>query len=143
MAPGDDPSIPDDDELYRRVSDGSPNMVVVDALSGNRRPSSAAFKPDDDGVSVYREGVLRSRGLSAADLVVQPGNLVVSLPVSAVRALSLGVRNDPWPRDIPDPDHPRNAAHALIVGWDGLGKSARRQRQKALSELPTLRFVFP
>ena len=143
MGPGDDASIPDDEELNRRLSDESPNMVVVDALSGARRPSSGAFKPDDDGVSVYREGVLRSRGLTAADLVVRPGNLVVSLPVGAVRAISLGVRDDPWPRGIPDPDHPRNAAHALIVGWDGLGKSARRQRQRALSELPSLRFVFP
>lgn len=143
MAPGDDANIPDNEALYRRLSDDSPNMVVVDALSGVRRPSSGAFKPDDDGVSVYRESVLQGRGLTAADVVVRPGNLVVSLPVRAVRAISLGVSDDPWPRDIPDPDHPRNAAHALIIGWDGLGKSARRQRQRALSELPSLRFVFP
>lgn len=34
MTPGDDANTPDDEALYRRLSDDSPNMVVVDALSG-------------------------------------------------------------------------------------------------------------
>ena len=140
----DDPSIDDDDRLYRRLSDNGPNMIAVDVLTGDRRPTSGAFKPDDDGVSVYRESLLQQASLSAADVVRAPQNLVVALPVGAVRSIRpLGVRDDPWPTRIPDEDHPRNAAHALINGWDGLSTSERRRRQKALAELPSLEFIYP
>jgi len=67
----------------------------------------------------------------------------VSIPVADVLSIPLGAQPDPWPSDIPDPEHPRNAAHALIVGWEGLTKSARKERQRALASLPSLRFVFP
>lgn len=54
-------------------------------------------------------------------------NRVVSVRAGEVRALdSLGVVDDPWPRDIPDACHQRNGAHALITTWDGLGAGARR-----------------
>lgn len=140
----DDPTIRDDDRLYRRLSDSSPNMIATDALTGVRRPSSGAFKPDDDGVSVYRESLLQRDALTAADVVRSPQNLVVALPVGDVRAISpLGVRDDPWPVGIPDETHPRNAAHALINGWHGLSTGERRRRQRALAELVSLEFVYP
>lgn len=141
---GDDPSIPDNDRLLRRLSDSGPNMVAVDTVTHDRRPTSGAFKPDEDGVSVYRESVLSTSGLGAADVVRAPMNLVVSLEVADARAITpLGVRNDPWPSDIPEPDHPRNAAHALIVGWDGLSTGERRRRQQKLTKAPSLRFIYP
>ena len=121
-------------------------MVFVDPLTGDRRPTTGAFraKPDEDGVSVYREQLLVAAGLTAADVVTAPLNVVVSLGVDDVRAIPpLDVHDDNWPADVPDPTHPRNGAHALIVGWDGLGKSARRERQLALVNAPSLQFVYP
>ena len=138
---GDDPAIPDEESLLRRLSDAGPNMVAVDPLTGARRPSSGAFKPDPD-ISVYRSSVLAAHDLDARALLKAPQNLVVSIDVADVRHhASLGVCDDPWPQDVDDPNHPRNAAHALIVGWAGLTKSQRRERQRALTTAPSLRFV--
>ncbi len=132
------------DHVFRRVANGSPDMVVIDAVTGVRRPSTGAFKPDDDGISVYLKFVLALSGLSAAAVAVRPENLVVEVPIAAVLEIKpLEVRPDPWPTDIPDAAHPRNAAHALIVGWNGLSKGQRKERQNALVSLPSLRWVHP
>lgn len=141
---GDDPAISDDDSVLRRLSDSGPSMLRIDVATGERRPTSGAFKPDQDGVSVYRESLLTARNLTSADLVRSPLNLVIGLDIGDIRSTArLGVRDDPWPADIDDPQHPRNAAHALIVGWSGLTKSQRRERQRALATLPSLRFAYP
>lgn len=121
-------------------------MLRVDLLTGERRPSTGVFrvKPDEDGVSVYREQLLHAAGLTAADVVAAPQNLVVSLAVGDIRSLvPLDVRDDRWPQDVPEPEHPRNGAHALIVGWAGLTKSQRKERQHGLVTAPSLRFVYP
>ena len=60
-ANGDDPSIAGDEVVLRRVK-AKPSMVVTDSLTGAVRPSSGAFKPDDDGISVYREQLLLDVG---------------------------------------------------------------------------------
>lgn len=138
---GDDPRIPDTDALYRRLSDSRPSMVAVDLETGARRPSSGAFKPDEDGVSVYRRGLLTVTGLGPDDVVRHPLNLVVSVDVRDVRSIGLGARDDPWPSDIDEPDHPRNAAHALITGLERLSRGERKHRQKALVALPSITFV--
>lgn len=138
--------VPDDDAVYRRLSDSSPAMVYVDPLTGERRPTTGAFlaKRDEDGVSVYREQLLVAAGLGPADVVTASHNLVVSVGVADVRSVTpLDVRDDPWPGDVPDPTHARNAAHALVVGWTGLSKSQRRERQLALVNAPSLTFVYP
>ena len=135
-------AIADSEEVLRRLFDQSPDwVVVVDVVTGERQPSSGAFKPDDDGVSVYRHSVLLAHSRSAVDVKMAPQNLVVGLTVDDVRHIDLDVHDDPWPAGVPDPTHVRNAAHALIVGWEGLGKSARRKRQRALRAAPSLRFV--
>lgn len=142
--PSDDPAIEDHDSVLRRLSDAGPSMVAVDVITGERRPTSGAFAPDADGVSVYRESRLRAIGMTAADLVKSPQNLVVALGIGEIRSLAqLGVRDDPWPADIVDAEHPRNAAHALITGWAGLSRSERRERQRTLTRLPSLRFLHP
>lgn len=139
---GDDPGISDNESVYRRLSDNSPSMIAVDLKTQERRPTSGAFMPDADGVSVYRKSILESAHLTAADLKRAPQNLVVSLGVDEIRTVArLGVRDDAWPVDTDDPSHPRNGAHALIVGWQGLGKNQRRERQRTLARLPSLRFV--
>lgn len=141
-----EPIVPDDDAVLRRLSDSRPAMVFVDPLTGDQRPTSGAFavKPHEDGVSVYREQLLTASGLGVPDVVVAPSNLVVRLTVADVRAVTpLDVQNDLWPTDVPDPGHPRNGAHALIVGWDGLGRNPRRAAQRALAEAPSLSFIYP
>jgi len=138
----DDPAIPNRESVYRRLSNTGPSMLVLDLQTQQRRPSSGAFKPDIDGVSVYRKSKLESAALTSADLVRLPQNVVISLGVEEIRTLAkLGVRDDPWPADSDDPNHPRNGAHALIVGWHGLSKSQRLERQQVLARLPSLTFV--
>jgi hypothetical protein len=56
---GDDPSIPGDEVLYRRLSYDNGDWVVRNLITGERvRPASGAFKPDEDGVSVFRKSIL-------------------------------------------------------------------------------------
>jgi hypothetical protein len=141
--PGDDSTISNADLLYRRISNSSPNMIAVDLETGERRPSTAAFKPDSDGISVYRDSLMKEEGVSVADLVVRTGNLIVSLTVADVRSIHLGVRDDRWPIDVPDPEHPRNAAHSLIIGAETLGKHDQKRRLRQLVSVPSLTFVYP
>jgi hypothetical protein len=138
----DDPSIPDDETVYRRLSDSGPSMIAVDLKTQRRRPSSGAFQPDSDGVSVYRKSRLEAARLTAADIKRAPQNIVVGLGVGEIRTTTqLGVHDDAWPTYTDDPTHLRNGAHALIVGWQGLSKNQRRQSQRALTRPPSLRFV--
>lgn len=137
----DDPRITDTEALCRRLSDSSPNMLVRDEVSGERRPSSAAFKPDADGISVYRLDVLTGSGLGPADLCTRDAQLVVTVQTADVRSQGLGVRPDPWPLDVDDPGHPRHAAHALIIGFATLSRGERRRRQQSLTRCTSLRFV--
>jgi hypothetical protein len=127
--------------IYRRLFDASEAFVAIDQITGERRPSSGAFKPDSDGVSVYRQDVLARYGLTTWDLRQATVNLIVSLTCSEVRSIDLDVKGDPWPTDVDDPKHPRNAAHALITGWEGLGTKQRLRRQRALVRLPSVAFV--
>lgn len=138
----DDPSIGDDDVLYRRLANGLADMVSVDQVTGIRRPTSGAFRPDEDGISVYRSSVLAAADMGPSDVVVMPLNLVIGVEVGDVRGISLGVLNDPWPSGIPDAGHARNAAHALIVGLETLGRNERRRRQQQLSKLPSVHFAY-
>jgi hypothetical protein len=138
----DDESIPNTEVLYRRLADPGGSMVAIDQVTGIRRPSSGSFKPDADGVSVYRRGLLEQNGLGPEDVITGPRNLVVGVEVGDVRSIGLGAWNDPWPTGIPDPEHPRNAAHALITGLEHLGKKTRLRRQQALVALPSIEFVY-
>lgn len=145
LPPEDDTSIPDEEILYRRLSFDGGDWVVRHLVSGERiRPSSAGFDPDTDGVSVFRRSVLLGLDppLGPAAVALRPSDIVAGFTVADVRSLSLGVRDDQWPKDVEDPDHPRYAAHALITGLDGLGRNARRRRQKQLTEVPSMHFAY-
>jgi hypothetical protein len=139
----DDADIPNDDVLYRRLSYDGGAWVVYHPVTGQRRASSGGFTHDTDGVSVFRQSLLLAHNppLDPSNVALRPDDVVVGFTVGDVRSLQLGVRNDLWPKDVPDPDHPRYGAHALILGLGDLGKSARVKKQKKLVDLPSMTFV--
>jgi hypothetical protein len=135
---GDDPNVPDSEIVYRWLSKPV-NCLVKDEATGESRVSSMAFAPDSDGLSVYRHTVLEQEGLTPiTGLVRADSNVIISLNVGDIRSRELGIRDDANPPDVMDPEHPRHKAHALVVGWDGLGKKARIRRQQALARMPSV-----
>jgi hypothetical protein len=129
------------DAVLRRIP-RDPNMLYTDLVTGEIRPSSGAFKPDSDGVSVFREGVLEAALLEPSAIMRRHDDLVARLLVSDVRALTLDVVDDPWPGDVDDPANRCYVAHALIVGWNGLGKKRRVKLQRELAQHPNLVSVY-
>lgn len=116
-------------------------MIVTDAQTGERRPSSGVFKTTDpDGMSVYLKSVMDAIGMGSIDLVRSPNNAVCTVAAGTVRATALGVVSDPFPDDVgdDDPDHRRHAAHALITGFAGLGRSAARRVARHLANAAVL-----
>lgn len=135
-----DATIDNQDLLLRRVYDaGATTFVAVDQLSHKRMPTSASFRVQDDegGLSLYLESVLLAAGLDATAVVSAPMNAVAALSAEAIRTAGLGVVRDPFPDDVPDPDHPRHAAHALAVGWAG-GRKARHRISQELARAAEL-----
>lgn len=133
----DDPSIENDEIVYRRIPNVAQSaFMVVDEGTGERRPSTAIFRPDEDGVSVYRDSILRSYNLDENALIRDPRNGVLSLTVGEIRAEKLGVASDAWPPSN-DP-HDRDAAHALIVGMGDLTKGQRKEKRRALVQMCTV-----
>jgi hypothetical protein len=144
-SPNDDLQVPDEEVLYRRLPFDDQNWLVRDSITGEPvRPTSGAFQPDSDGLSVYRKSILNSQKppLGPADVAMTSENVIISFTAGQVRSISLGINDDPWPQDVPDPKHPRNAAHALVIGWEELGKKARIRRQKDFANL-AFQFVHP
>jgi hypothetical protein len=134
----DDPAIPDTEVVYRRLY---PGWIVTDTITGQRRPISGAFEPDSDGVSVYLQSILMANDLAAADVALKLEQSVAGVDVGELRSIGLGIKPDPWPADVPDPDHKRNAAHALIQGLNALGAKAQLKRRRQLANLPSMRVV--
>jgi hypothetical protein len=141
----DDPDIPGNEILYRRLAyDDDTAWVVRDQITGQRvKPASGAFNPDPDGVSVFRNSILAEQNppLGPADLIVDPRNSVVGFTVEDLRSIFLGVKNNQWPQDVSDPKNPIYAAHALIKGLNELGANQMKKRRKLLSDLPSMTFV--
>lgn len=141
---GDDPGISDSEILYRRLSRENPDQYALDAETGERWPTSAAFKPkpDEDGLSVYRHVKLAEAGLAASDVATAPEHVVFGVNVEDVRSIKLGVRDDAWPSGITDPEHARNGAHALVIGWEGMSRGEKSRRARELTRLPSMRLVY-
>lgn len=81
----DDPNIPDDAELWRRVP---PYLCVPDGNSGRIRPSSAAFSDSSDGTPMsvdLAKIVLANGGDPTTTLAGYPGCFLVSLTAGQVR----------------------------------------------------------
>lgn len=134
----------DEDQVFRRVAHSGPQMLTSDKITGVQRPSSAAFVVDPDGISVFSTLALDELGVAPAQLLVRPGNLLVSLTVQQVRRVSeqegvpdqpLDVLGDPWPPDVEDPKADRHGAHALIDGPQRMGTKPRKRVTTALARL--------
>ena len=113
QTPQDDDTIAADDSVYRRVKDGGNIAVVLDEL-GKRIASSAAFDPDEDGISVFLESTLAHANVEVISVIDGFESYVLArISVSDVRALGLGITRDPNPPDAKP--MACNVAHCLIT----------------------------
>jgi hypothetical protein len=99
----DDPTIADEDELWRRIP---PWHFVVDRNGGEVRPSSAAFDNDSDGAPmsvVLAEDAKGPEGVLAG----HPGFALASFKARLARQCGQGITRDPLPEE---------PAHALVFG---------------------------
>jgi hypothetical protein len=105
MAVADDPSIPDDLKLYRRIN---PTVHMVrDHNLECERISSGAFKPEE--MSVILDDTLRDSGREPKDVITPAEPHLVTFTAGQVRGVSetLGAVRTPRPEE---------CAHADIVG---------------------------
>jgi hypothetical protein len=42
---------------------------------------------------------------------------------------------------VPDPSHPKHAAHALICGLEELGKNPQLKKRRELVRIPSMKFI--
>jgi hypothetical protein len=129
------------EEIIYRLLFPNADWISVDKITGERRPSSAAFKPDEDGVSVYREAILTAERLGPSDLTRTAIDPVVAFTAADVRGVGLDLLADPWPQDVPDPKHRKHAAHALISGLNALGPKPQLAVRRKLAKAPSMKFV--
>ena len=101
--PFDDPSIPDDAELWRRIP---PWHFYFDEKLGRLRPSKAAFEDDGDG-SPMSVVLAFDAGPPESVLVGHARFALATITAGLVRICGQGVVRDPIP------DEP---AHAVVVG---------------------------
>ncbi|MFI6282095.1 hypothetical protein [Streptomyces sp. NPDC050988] len=126
----------DGDLLLRRVNVKQPNMMRRDSDTDEELgPSSAAFKPHKDGTSVYVRRILDERCVEPAGVSENPHDSIWELEAKTVRDQELEVVPDPWPPGVPDSEHARHAAHALIVGWQGLSQKQVGRKARDLARL--------
>jgi len=115
---------------HRRIHH-QPNMLSVDqATQLVLRPTSAAFDPDDDGLSVYLDAELQVLGLGPRDVRAVASQLVAGLTQKMIDDAGLTLVEAP---DLDD-QHPRGPAHALLQGWEGLSLKKRKAKSRALSQ---------
>lgn len=89
----DDPTIPDDSVVFRRVT---PEWFKVDPGTGQRRLTSAAFSDLGGAMSVAIGADLDAGHREAVEVVEgHPGYGLVALPVGELRRLGLGVVRSP------------------------------------------------
>lgn len=99
----DDPSIPDEDRLFRRVQ---PNQLVPIA-EGMLRPSSAVFKQIEMSVNI--ESLMIQQGRPPEDTLTEyPGQYLTSVIAGEVRAKGYPI--------VKDTDPPNDPAHGLVPG---------------------------
>jgi hypothetical protein len=107
----DDPSIPDDARLLRRVI---PEWIVADENTNSKRVSSAAFcnstaeDGTEEGMSVFLEYILIDDARPATSVLVgYESNGLIAQTARWVRTWQQGVVRDPIPEEI---------AHAQVMG---------------------------
>ncbi|MEX0866918.1 MAG: hypothetical protein WD030_06130 [Pirellulales bacterium] len=116
----DDQSILDEEELWRRVP---PRLIIFDNNLGVYRPTSSAFvdSPDGSPMSVVMASEAEKLNRTADSVLIgHEGYSLVSIKVSFVRSLNLGVVRNPLPNE---------QAHALVFG--NKTKSVQRKLAKS------------
>jgi hypothetical protein len=130
----DDPEIPDDAVLYRRLPEY--HLKLADDRDSGYRPTSNCFQdPDPNGVSVYLAALLEGMGMGPEVVTEGVGSGlwgVAETTAGQARKAGFGVRPRPDPAAVEDL---RNPAHAELTGLL-VGKDGNRQ-SKTLSKLPT------
>lgn len=129
------------DELLRRIpSLANEDFYAVNTMTGEKFFTSACFKlrPGETGLSIFSKTIVERVQLSYADVCRNPMNAVASLSGSEPPQRGLRTEPDPWPKDAPEPEHLRNAAHALINGIDALPKPQRNQIARDLAKAAKL-----
>lgn len=97
--PEDDPSIPDSEDLWRRIT---PDWIV-DGQDGPRVTSQAFQNGDDGAMSVHLSSVAAKIGRTPESILQQyPGYSLARLTAGDARAVNQGVKPDPTEAD---PDH--------------------------------------
>lgn len=130
----DDESILDEERLVRRLH---PTHVIYDHNRQRWRATSAAFRPDPDGVSVVLSSVLVSMSLTEKACVDgYDGHSAVVLEAGAVRSMQppLRVARDPDPPDL-EP-HVTSPAHGLLKGIPS-GKPGKRVSKQLAEDVAT------
>lgn len=127
----DDPDIEGDEVLYR-YSPRIPhqNWTVTDQATKQVSIALAALQWDEDGISCYRERILRENGLGWPDVKREPRNGVFSLRAQDIRDERLGIAFDPYPES--GDGHPRDVAHSLVVDC-GLPKRENKPARERLA----------
>jgi len=119
-------TVADDERLLRRVVVNA-NTRSWDGNFGRWLPSTAGFKIDPDGVSVYRTVLLSATGRVAADVAVH------YLPSAVFEVLAGDARHEQLDI-VADPQTEPEAigfAHALVTFPDE-GPSAKKRRLRRL-----------
>lgn len=99
----DDPTIPNEDRLFRRVS----IEQLVQEPDGSRRPSSAVFK--DAELSVNIESLMVQQGRTPEDTLKNyPRHYLTSITAEQVREHGHPI--------VKDTDPPHDPAHGLVLG---------------------------
>ncbi|WP_156664556.1 hypothetical protein [Mycobacterium sp. 852002-51057_SCH5723018] len=129
------------DELLRRIpSLTNDDFYAINTQTGERQLTSACFKlrPDESGLSVYSKTVIDRLGLTYAAVCRKPLNAVASISGTEPPRHGLRTDPDPWPEDVPEPEHPRNAAHALIMGIAAMERGQQRDLARAFAAVAVI-----
>jgi hypothetical protein len=109
LMPWNDPEIKDDEWLYRRVPTRPDFFQQFDLRTGERILGRGAFQFDDDGMSVYRESLIKIHNLTLRQVRRSTEFLLCKFTVGQIRELEAGVVDDPDPDD-----DPIGVAHASV-----------------------------
>lgn len=102
----DDPTIPDEERLFRRVH---LCQIVKDENTGFARVSSGAFRDKDKEISINIESVLKANdGTPETCLRNHPACKLIYLTAGQARELEQAVCRDPKP--------PADLSHGLVCG---------------------------
>lgn len=109
-----DPQIPDEDSLYRRVPNRPDYYFQRDLLDSSPVIGRNAFQFDDDGMSVYRDGLVIKHSLTLRQIRRNVNSLLFKFTVGAVRALLAGVIDS-----VDEDDSEIGVAHGLVRSESG------------------------